>query len=83
MSALFSHSVEFVPQVVGQIQLRKEKRPFRGVGPEMLSLAGLDPTPQIETLLTERRASDAIAGGVSGLSFLVFGLPVKYNSRLP
>lgn len=47
--------------------LHQEKRPHgEGVGPEMLSPGGLEPTPQQETFLSERRISEAIAEAAGG-----------------
>lgn len=49
-----------------RVRPHKQKRLHTGgVGPRLLTLAGQEPTPQKETPLPGRRASDAIAGGVS------------------
>lgn len=62
----------------------KEKRlHVGGVGPRLLTLAGLEPTPEKETPLSGRRASNAIAGGVSGGILPMSAPSVKRSVCLP
>lgn len=66
------------------VQTRQEKRlHMGGVGPQMRSAVGLEPTPQRETPLAGRRAGDAISGGVSGVHSITFAPHGKWLEVRP
>jgi hypothetical protein len=62
-----------------------KRLPEEGVGPEMRSSVGQEPTPQRETPLAGRRAGDAISGGVSVRILSATVVPVKHvcSASLP
>ncbi len=61
----------------------KQKRLHKGgVGPAIRSWVGLRAIPQIETPLAGRRASDAIAGGVSARIMVTHDRAVKRTMGL-
>lgn len=66
-----------------QSRHKGKRLPMGGVGPQMRSVAGLEPIPQRETPLAGRRAGDAISGGVSRVHSITFAPHGKWLEVRP